>query len=48
MGDEIDFLPANKRKSFLEVDIITLACLIRYAQSTQNNKLTISQGKCEG
>ena len=48
MGDEIDFLPANKRKGFLEVDIIFLASLTRHAQSTQNNKLIISQGKCEG
>ena len=24
MGDEIDFLPENKREGFLQVDIITL------------------------
>ena len=24
MGDEIDFLPANKREGFLQVDSITL------------------------
>ena len=47
MGDEIDFLPANKCEGFLQVDIITLACLARHAQSTQN-KLTISQAKSEG
>ena len=27
MGDELDFLPTDKCKSFLQVDIITLAVL---------------------
>ena len=39
MGDEVDFLPANKHEDFIQVDSITLGL---------TNKLTISQGKCEG
>ena len=36
-GDEVDFSPADKLKSFLQVDSIT-----RHPQSTPNNKFTIS------
>ena len=38
MGDEVDFLPADKQKTFLQVDV----CKARHAQSTQNNKFSIS------
>ena len=48
MGDEVDFLPANKHEGFLKLIVSLWDCLARHAQSTQNNKLTISQGKCEG
>ena len=48
MGDEVDFLPANKHEGFLQVDSINLGLYSKRAQNTQNNKLTISQGKCEG
>ena len=50
-GSEVDFLPANKHENFLQVDSITLVyklivslrvCVARHAQSTQNNKYTIS------
>ena len=42
MGYEVDFLPADKRESFLLVDSMALYVLTRHAQSTQNNKLVIS------
>ena len=38
---EVDFLPANKHESFLQVDSITLGLVARHAQSTQNNKFTM-------
>ena len=43
MGDEVDFLHADKYKSFLQVDSITLGVHSQACpQSTQNNKFTIS------
>ena len=36
IGDEVDFLPADKHKSFLQVDSITLGV------HTQSNKFTVS------
>ena len=42
MGDEVDFFPADKHKSFLQYDNITLGFIARYAQSTQNKKFAIS------
>ena len=42
MGYEVDFLPADKHKNFLQDDSITLVCIARHAQSTQNNKFAIS------
>ena len=36
MGDEVVFLPADKRESFLQVDSILI--IARHAQSNQNNK----------
>ena len=38
--DEVDFLPANKHESFLQID--SLAWVARHAQSTQNNRFAIS------
>ena len=51
MGSEVDFLPANKRESFLQVDSITLglccqACP-KYPKQDYNIFL-IFQGKREG
>ena len=40
-GDDVDFLPADKRKSFLRVDSITLG--VRSQECcTQSNKFAIS------
>ena len=52
MGDEVDFLAADKNESFLQVDSITLglhsqACP-RYPKYQVSNILAISQGKPEG
>ena len=37
MGNEVDFLSVNKLESVKQVDIITLMCVARHVQSTQNN-----------
>ena len=42
MGDEVDFLAADKQKSFIQVDKSLWVCLAMHVQSTQNNKFTIS------
>ena len=43
MKDEIDFLPASKRQSFLQIDTIILGVWVaRYARINQNNKYAIS------
>ena len=52
MGDEVDFLAADKNESFLQVDSITLglrsqACP-KYPKYQVSNILAISQGKPEG
>ena len=41
-GGEVGFLAADKHKSFLQVDSITLGLHSQHAQSTQNNKLIVS------
>ena len=41
MGDEVDVLPVNKHKNFLQVDRITLGMRVWHAQSIQN-KFTMS------
>ena len=41
MGDEAEFLHADKHKSFLQVVSITLGCMAKYAESSQNNKFAI-------
>ena len=51
MEDEVDFLPADKRKSFLQIDSITLgvrcqACP-KYPKKQVCNIFAISQGKQE-
>ena len=48
MGDEVDFLPANEHKGFLQVDSITLGLFIQACSKYPKQKFTISQGKCEG
>ena len=52
MGDEVDFLPEDKLKSFLQAHSITLgadsqACL-KYPKQQVYNIFAISQGKGEG
>ena len=42
MGDEVDFLPADKHKVFLKDDNINLGVRTRHAQSTKNNTFTTS------
>ena len=51
--DELDFLPADKDKSFLQNDIITLGVQSQDCPKYPNNKFTMSlqylrQEKCEG
>ena len=41
MGDEVALLPADKHKSFRQVDSISLVVQRRACQSTQNNKFAI-------
>ena len=52
MWDEVDFLPADKHKSFLQVDSITLGVCNqthpKYAKQQVYNIFAISQGKREG
>ena len=52
MGDEVDFLPADKHKSFLQVDSITLGGQSQtcpgYPKQQVYNIFAISQGKYEG
>ena len=51
-GDEVDFLPADKHKSFLQDNSITLDVGSQASQKYQKrpvyNILVISQGKHEG
>ena len=42
MKDEVDFLPADKRQRFLQVDTIILGVCGQASQITQNNKFAIS------
>ena len=41
MMDEVDLLPVDKHRGFLQVDCITLG-IAWHAQSTQKNNFTIS------
>ena len=47
-GMKLLFCLQINTKVFYKLIVSLWACLARHAQSTQNNKLTISQGKCEG
>ena len=52
MGYEIDFLPADKHKTFLQIDSITLgvhgqACP-KHSKQQLYNTFAISQGKRKG
>ena len=42
MGDEVEFLPADRLKSFLQDRSITLGVINQQIQSTKYNKFTIS------
>ena len=48
VGNEVDFLPANKYQNFYKLIVSVWVCVVCYFQSTQNSKFAISQGKCEG
>ena len=41
-GDEVDFCLQINTKVFYKLTVSLWACLTRHAQSTQNNKFTIS------
>ena len=38
MGDEVDFLRADKHENFLKMIVSLWACVAGHAQSIQNNK----------
>ena len=42
VSDEIDFLHANKHKSLLQIDTMTLTEIVKHFQSSQNSKVTMS------
>ena len=42
MDDEVDFLPADKHGSFLQVIVPLWVCIARHTQSTKNNMFAIS------
>ena len=43
MKDEVDFLPADKRQRFLQIDSNILGvCVVRHAQINQNKEFAIS------
>ena len=42
VGDEVDFLLADKHESLLQIGSVTWVCMARHAQCTQNKKFTIS------
>ena len=52
MGDEVEFLPADKHKSYLQNGSITLSVISqtdpKYQKQSVYNIFTISQGKHEG
>ena len=52
MGDEVEFLPADKHKSFLQVDSVTLGAPSqtgpRYQKYSVYNIFAITQGKHKG
>ena len=40
--DEVDFLHADKHKSLLQIDTMTLMGMVMHSQSSQNSKFTMS------
>ena len=42
MGYEVDFMPADKYESFLQIDVSFWMCVARLAQSTKNNNFATS------
>ena len=42
MSDEVDFLHADKHKSLLQIDTMTLIGRVKHSQSSQNSKFTTS------
>ena len=52
MGDEVELLPADKQKSFLQDGCITLGVISqtypKYQKQSAYNIFAISQGKHEG
>ena len=41
VSDEIDFLHPDKHKSLLQIDTMVLTEMVKYSQSSQNNKLAM-------
>ena len=42
VGNEVDFLPADKQKVFYKLIMSLWVCIARHVQSTQNDKFAIS------
>ena len=42
MSDEVDFLHADKHKSLLQIDTMTLIGIVKHSQSSHNSKFTTS------
>ena len=40
--DEVDFLHADKHKSLLQIDTMTLMGMVMHSQSSQNSKFAMS------
>ena len=45
MGDEVEFLPTDKHKSFLQDGSITLGVISQTGPKYQKQSVAISQGK---
>ena len=41
LGDEVDFLPADKHDSSLQIDTMILKRIVKHSQSSQNSKFAI-------
>ena len=42
VSDEVDFLHADKRESFLQIDTKISMGMVKHSQSSQNSKFAIS------
>ena len=40
-GDEVDFLPAEKHESSLQIDTMILMGMVKHSQSSQNSKFAM-------